>query len=209
MRIHLPSLPVAVSTVPWETSRQHELRLQLASAGFENVVFHEGFRTAPHWKGVNRNLLHILETHRPPFLLLEDDARFLPAYRPTIDVHPEALVTYLGGTRHGNALDGVGSPVTGLAQSRLPGSKPHLATWHASFDADHVRVFNMQSCHAILFHAEAGVREFRERLAAAVDAQAADVLFAECHRDALVLLRNPPFWYQDDARNANFTCTIV
>ena len=77
MRIHLPSLPVAVSTVPWETSRQHELRLQLASAGFENVVFHEGFRTAPHWKGVNRNLLHILETHRPPFLLLEDDARFL------------------------------------------------------------------------------------------------------------------------------------
>jgi hypothetical protein len=209
MRIHLPSLPVAVSTVPWETIRQHELQLQLKSAGFKHVVFHEGARTAPHWKGVNRNLLRILESHRAPFLLLEDDARFLPAYRPTIDVHPEALVTYLGGTRHGNPLDGVGSPMVGLAQSRLPGAKPHLATWHAPFDADHVRVFNMHSCHAVLFHNETGLREFHRRLAVAIDVKAADMLFADCHRDALVLLRNPSFWYQDDARNVHLTSSIV
>lgn len=209
MHIHLPSLPVAVSTVPWETIRQHELRLQLVAAGFQRVEFHEGARTAPHWRGVNRNLLRILETQPPPFLLLEDDARFLPAYRPTIDVHPEALVTYLGGTRHGNPLDGIPMDVSGLAQSRLPGSKPQLATWHAPFDADHLRVFNMQSCHAILFHGEAGVRKFRQRLAAAIDSRPADVAFADCHRDALVLLRHPSFWYQDDARNVRVTSSIA
>lgn len=198
-----------MSTVPWETVRQHELLLELKSAGFARVELHNGTRTVPHWRGVNRNLLRILETQRPPFLLLEDDARFLPAYRPTIEVHSDALVTYLGGTRHGNPLRGVLRPVTGLAQSRLPGSKPHLSTWHAPFDADHLRVFNMHSCHAILFHSEAGVREFRQRLAAAIDSQAADVAFAECHRDSLVLLRNPPFWYQDDGRNVNATSSIV
>lgn len=209
MRIHLPSLSVAVSTVPWETVRRHELLLQLKGAGFRNIEAYEGQRAVPHWRGVNRNLLRILETMPVPFLLLEDDARFLPAYRPTIEVHPEALVTYLGGTRHGNPLASPLQPTIGLAQSRLPGSKPHLATMHAPFDADHLRVFNMQSCHAILFHGAAGVETFRQTLAAAVDSRPADVAIADCHRDALVLLRHPPFWYQDDARNVHLTSSIV
>lgn len=209
MLLHLPTLPVAVSTVPWETVRRHELLLELASAGFADIEVYEGERTAPYWRGANLNLLRILDTMPLPFLLLEDDARFLPAYRPSIRVHDDAAVTYLGGTRHGNPLAAPPGPAIGLAQALVGGSQPERATLHAPFDADHVRVFNMQSCHAVLFHDPAGLEAFRERLARALDTQPADVTFASVHRDALVLLRNPPFWYQDDLRNVHMTSAIL
>jgi hypothetical protein len=209
MLLHLPTLPVAVSTVPWETIRRHELLLELKAAGFDDIELYEGERAAPHWKGVNRNLMRILETMPVPFLLLEDDARFLPAYQPSIRVHDDAAATYLGGTRHGNPLMSIPEPATGVAQSLIGGLKPDWATMHAPFDVDHVRVFNMQSCHAILFHNPHGIETFGQQLANSLDSRPADIAFAEIHRDTLVLLRHPPFWFQDDVRNVQVTSSIL
>lgn len=164
-------------------------RLERTSSLLESLdMSFERFPGIQHQIGVvGCGLSHfkLLQTVKPPVLILEDDIGVTKDFDPILEIPQEADAVYLGVSKFGFVRT---RPDVGL----------HRVVLASKYTPEYKRPLNMCSTHAILYLSEDYVEASRIKIyeCLTIIGMAFDLGLASIHKDHLILTPNSPFFYQ-------------
>lgn len=191
-RIDLASIPILVINCPEDHGRRDFMQSQLDGLGL-GFEFVSGVKCTPRPVGIALSHLKALSRAglEPPFLVLEDDCKLDDSFPTTLDVPVGADAMYLGISQYG-----IPSP------GKFGWGVPNAVRYY-HYDAQHLRILNMLSRHAVVFLSE---RFHRSAINASIAALTnreypypGDIGYAMLQACHLVLTPNDPLCHQSGA----------
>ncbi len=198
--IDLREIPIFVIHCEDDPARREFIEEQFGAHELD-FRFAPGTRSEPPWVGQNLSHLRLLERDdlRTPFLVLEDDCQLGANFETRIRVPADADAVYLGTSLFG--IEQAGEPSPGLFGG---------VEW-AEHDAEHVRIYNMLSRHAVLFVTDVFRQAVRERVFETMldgeHAYPGDVGYAVAQETHRVYARITPLFYQSERFSPNHVAT--
>jgi len=199
MQLNIPALRTFVFTCDKTAFRQPKIKKHLTNLNFTNWEFLQGeVGPEPYWEYVKRDFYKVLDTTPCPFMILEDDIKFLPKnYSDTIEFPDDADILYLGGGPkgygHGKHVSLIGKDIR----------QWETATIININNQDWVRVISMIYTHAVIFFSEDCKDDFKRAINWNY-MHPLDISQSKIQYRWNCLLRRRPFWWQDDKHRNHF-----
>ncbi len=186
--IDLREVPVFFINLRSAHKRRADIENAIKEAGFVNAKRFDAVREG-NIKGNAASAKHILDTQKPPFIILEDDCR-LRNFRPVIQIPEDADAVYLG-------ISGFGIGSWGVGGQRESIAVPSETVIARRINKDLVRLFNMLSSHAILFLDEIYCAMISKVCGWAYDNDVeADIGYADMQKYFKIYAYDDPLFYQ-------------
>ena len=194
MQLYLPSLKTFVFTCANTAQRQSKIKSDLTKLKFSNWEFVNG-EVGPdiYWKYIKKDFYRILDTVPCPFMILEDDIKFLPKnYIDTIEYPDDTDILYLGGGPKGYGHY--------HHTSLLKYNKNDIKKWETAIlidihNVNWVGVISMIYTHALIFLSDDCKEDFKYAINWPYSL---DINQSKIQYKWNCLLRRKPFWWQDD-----------
>jgi hypothetical protein len=194
--LYLQEVPTIVYTTKWAITRQQRICVIMNAFGFTNWHFFFGEKTTPYWRDIPSDHASLLRSHKPPLLILEDDAEVWK-FTANIQIPDGAEIAYLGGGRSGDRYG------RSEFHKKFPAARDAFGYSYADLNEDWMRIGGMWFSHAILYLNERVMHEVADRLTASPSP--IDTTLARCQARWNVQCRRIPMFWQNDGHHLRDT----
>lgn len=195
MIINLEKIPVMWATCEKTVAaRKPRIIDSLNRVGVTNPEQIDCPMTDPYFVGLAVGHIYGLNRHKPPFLMMEDDANLIPGNeRRVFEVPDDTDALYLGSTTYGRHRK------TTSANSVIS----------ADFNQDYFRPYNMLALHAVIYLSSRYVDHVLKQMNYYLCSHngACDDLVADTMHHWNILCCKKPVFFQNDGK-AN-SCTVA
>lgn len=192
MFINFKDIPVYYLNPDFFKDRRKQMDIYLENLGFQYERIESISRDDTRHVRISEGFIDLTMTAMRkniyPFLILEDDARFIDSPPEQITIPQEASIIYLGGSLY--ECGGL----KGLVKIE-------------EYDDNYYRLYNSLGCHAILIVNKIGADFFIKKQKEAINKKDhGDIYLAVASNDHLILTpKDGPYLYQNDAHTEPIT----